>query len=286
VVYTQTGNKTNIQTHKLNSRFKNNRISVLVILVLLFLHPVLVLVCKQKLCLSFTRWLGRLTSFFPLSFGGSCLVSSTLNEVWLVLRFQRSALWTTSHPALELGFHCVCLLGACFFASHLFFGARSEIHQLALCCQHVMLVFWLFSNFEMLFDFGCYSLAQEMSFVDSYLPYFRQRLITCPLLALLHFQSLFTELSHGDHLLAPPPFSDVLRAPYPLCCVFLFSSLFIILFFLLWGRVQSVRGLCWFISRVAVGIPRATYFLTSCFVSSKQVWSRHLRCGSHPVFSL
>jgi hypothetical protein len=46
-----------------------------------------------------------------------------------------------------------------------------------------------------LFDFGYCSLAQEMSFVDRYLPYFRQRLITHLLLALLPFQSLFTENS-------------------------------------------------------------------------------------------
>jgi hypothetical protein len=71
----------------------------------------------------------------------------------------------------------------------------------------------------------------EMSFVDHYLPYFRQLLITCPLSALLLFQSLFTESSCGDQLLAPSHFS-VLRAPTPLCCVFFFSSLFIIQFFL------------------------------------------------------
>jgi hypothetical protein len=32
----------------------------------------------------------------------------------------------------------------------------------------------------------------------SYLPYFRQQLITHSLLALLPFQPLFTESSHGD----------------------------------------------------------------------------------------
>jgi hypothetical protein len=37
-----------------------------------------------------------------------------------------------------------------------------------------------------------------MSFVDSYLPYFRQWLITGPLLAFLPFQILFTESSHED----------------------------------------------------------------------------------------
>jgi hypothetical protein len=97
----------------------------------------------------------------------------------------------------------------------------------------------------MLFDFGCYSLAQEMSFVDSYLPYFRQRLITCPLLALLPFQSLFTESSHGDQLLTPELFSGAPEHPAPLCCVsfsvpcLLFSLVFV---FVGWG-VSLPRGL-------------------------------------------
>jgi hypothetical protein len=40
-------------------------------------------------------------------------------------------------------------------------------------------------NVAVSFDFGCCSLAQEMSFVDHYLLYFRQQFITHPLLALL-----------------------------------------------------------------------------------------------------
>jgi hypothetical protein len=194
--------------------------------VLLLQHPVLVFVFKQKLCLSLTRWLGRLASFFffSLSFSSSCLVSSSLSEVWLVLRFWRSALWPTSHPALELGSCCVGLFGACYFASHPFSGSSSEICQLALCCQHVMLAYWLFFNFATLFDFRCSSLVQEMSFVDHCLPYFRHQLITRLLSAFLPFQSLFTESSLRDHLLAPPPFSGVISAPCPLCCMFLFIS--------------------------------------------------------------
>jgi hypothetical protein len=47
-----------------------------------------------------------------------------------------------------------------------------------------------------------------------------------------------TELSS----LPPPTLFCMLRAPRPLCCVFLFSSLFIIQFFFLWGGVQSVQG--------------------------------------------
>jgi hypothetical protein len=64
-----------------------------------------------------------------------------------------------------------------------------------------MLVFWLF-------DFGCCSLVQETSFVDRYLPYFRQWLITHLLSACLLFQAFFTESSHGDHLFALAPFSS------------------------------------------------------------------------------
>jgi hypothetical protein len=63
-----------------------------------------------------------------------------------------------------------------------------------------------------------------------------------------------------------PSFSGVLRASHHLCCMFLFSSLFIIRFFCFLffcsAGGQSVRGLCWFIQGVAVGIPHATYLLT------------------------
>jgi hypothetical protein len=76
-----------------------------------------------------------------------------------------------------------------------------------------------------------------MSFVDHYLPYFRQQLITHLLLALLLFQSLFTESSCGDQLLGPSPFSGVLSVSCPLFCVLVFSSLFIVNFFV---GVESV----------------------------------------------
>jgi hypothetical protein len=224
--------------------FRNSRISVLLVLVLFLHHPALVLVFKQNLCLSLTRWLWRLASsvFFLLSFSSSCLVSSSLSEMWFVLRFQRSALWPTNHPALELGFLCVDLLGACFFALTPFSGAKSEICQPALYCQCVMLVCWLFFNFATSFDFGCCSLAQKMSFVDHYLPYFRQRLTTHPLLACLPFQTLFTVSLCAYQLLAPHSFSGALRAPHSLCCMFLFSSSFISVVLFFQGRGQSVQG--------------------------------------------
>jgi uncharacterized membrane protein len=68
--------------------------------------------------------------------------------------------------------------------------------------------------------------------VDCYLPYFRQRLITRPLLALLPFQPLFTESSCGDQRLASS--LSAFSATPPLCCVLVFSSSFIQVFFM-WG---------------------------------------------------
>jgi hypothetical protein len=127
------------------------------------------------------------------------------------------------------------------------------------------MVCWLFFNFALLFDFGCCSLTQKMNFVDCYLPYFRQWLITSMLSTLLPFQSMFTETLPRDQLLPPPSFSSVLTAHHPLCCVLVFSSLFIVQFFLLCffflheGGISLPRGLCWFIPEVAGGIPCDTW---------------------------
>jgi hypothetical protein len=91
---------------------------------------------------------------------------------------------------------------------------------LSACCDGLLFVF----NFVELFDFGCCSLAQEMTFVVHYLPYFRQWLITHPVSVLLPFHALFTTISHSYQLLAPVPFSGVLSAtlPPPLCASFQF----------------------------------------------------------------
>jgi hypothetical protein len=200
----------------------------------------MVLVFMQNLCLVSPGGWGDLPVFFPV-FQWQLL--SQLLRQWGVasIRFWSSALWPTSCVALELGFCCVGLLVACFFASHLFSWARSGICQPALCCKCVMLVCWLFFNFATLFDFGCCSLAQEMSFVDHYLPYFIHWLITCTLLALLPFQSLFTESSCGDQLLAPPPSPVCLWHPDPLLHV-LFSSLFVIQVFFCGVGGNSAHG--------------------------------------------
>jgi hypothetical protein len=96
---------------------------------------------------------------------------------------------------------------------------------------------------------------------------------------------LFTESSHEDQLLVLPPFSGALRPPQPLYYVFLFSSLFIIqfFFFFLRSRVSLLRGLCWFIPGVAVGIPGVTYLLT-CSASPKQFWSQCLAAWEPSCF--
>jgi hypothetical protein len=142
------------------------------------------------------------------------------------------------------------------------------IRQLAPCCQHVVIVCWLFFNFAVSFDFGCCSLAQEMSSVDCYLPYFRQQLITCPLWALLPFQPLFSESSHGAHPLAPPPFSSELSTTVP--------CLFFIVF--LWWGCQSAQGAMLVYPRGGWGNTSWQFVLTSlvCQMSSKQFWSQGL----------
>jgi hypothetical protein len=98
------------------------------------------------------------------------------------------------------------------------------------------------------------------------------------LVSQLLLQALFTESSCREQLLALPPFSGVLKAFRPLCCMsfsvpcLLFSFLFCFVLFCGVG-VGPSRGLCWFIPGVAVGVPCATYLLTYWSVSPKQVWS-------------
>jgi hypothetical protein len=168
----------------------------------------------------------------------------------------------TSCPALELGFLCVGLLGACFFASLLFSGARSEICQLAPSYHLVMLVCWLFFNFVMSFDFGCCSLAQEMSFMDHYLPY-QAAAYHLPTVSSSAFPVFVYWRFAWRSAPCISPLLSVLRAPCPLCCMFPFSSLFIIQFFFFAGHgVGLSRGICCFIPGVAVGIPCAIYLLT------------------------
>jgi hypothetical protein len=185
-----------------------------------------------------------------------------------------------------LGFRYVDLLGTSFFALHPLSGKSSEIRQLALCCYANLLTVF---NFPMSFDFGCCSLAQEMSFVDHYLPYFMQQLITSSLLALLSFQSLFTESSRGDQLLVlpPSPVHSEHSAPSAACSFSvpcLLFRFFCFVFCFCRARVRLSRRLCWFIPGVAVGISHAAYLLTYWSASPMQVWRQHLAAWEPSCF--
>jgi hypothetical protein len=84
-----------------------------------------------------------------------------------------------------------------------------------------------------------------MNFVDCYLLYFGQRLITCLLSALLPFQALFTESSCGYQLLASPLFSGALPATLLLCSVsfqFLIYSVFVFVFVFFQSRGSVFPG--------------------------------------------
>jgi hypothetical protein len=61
-----------------------------------------------------------------------------------------------------------------------------------------MMACYLVFNFAGQFDFGCCSLAQEMSLVIHYLPCFGEWLIAHLLMAFLLFWLLFTDSSLQD----------------------------------------------------------------------------------------
>jgi hypothetical protein len=102
--------------------------------------------------------------------------------------------------------------------------------------------------------------------------YFRQWLITHPLLALVPFQSLFTESSCEDRLLALPLSPVHLEHPVLLLCV-LFQFLVYSVFFL-WGRgCQSVQRAMLVYPRGGCGNTACCLFahLLVCWLSPKQV---------------
>jgi hypothetical protein len=72
-----------------------------------------------------------------------------------------------------------------------------------------------------------------MSFVDRYLPYFRQQLITCLPLALLLSSLCLLKVHVEISSLLLPTSPDALSATQSLCYVLVFSSLFIVQFFVL-----------------------------------------------------
>jgi hypothetical protein len=113
-------------------------------------------------------------------------------------------------------------------------------------------------NFAASFYFGCCLLSQEMSFVDRYLPNFKQWLITCLLSALLPLQSLLAEGSHEISYVSLLHSPVCLKHPAPLLSVpfqFLVTIQVYLFIYLFWGVLSLSRGLCWFIPGVAVGMP-------------------------------
>jgi hypothetical protein len=90
-------------------------------------------------------------------------------------------------------------------------------------------------------------------------------------LALLSFQSLFTETLRGDHLLALPPSLVHSEHPAPSAACSFSVSCLLFTFFCGVG-VSMSRGLCWFIPGVVVGIPYAAYLLT-CWACVSQLAS-------------
>jgi hypothetical protein len=99
-----------------------------------------------------------------------------------------------------------------------------------------------------------------MSFVNHYLPYFRQQLVAHPLSALLPFQSLFTESLHGGQLIAPPPFLRCTQSTLPplLCVPFQFLVYYSGFFFPFFqGGDQSVQG-------AMLAYPRGSSGNTAC----------------------
>jgi hypothetical protein len=70
-----------------------------------------------------------------------------------------------------------------------------------------------------------------------------------------------------------PPFSSVLRVHCSLCCVFLFSSLFIIQFFFLFGGCQCLQGTMLVYPRGSCGNTTFHLFAHLLISSTKQVWS-------------
>jgi hypothetical protein len=166
----------------------------------------------------------------------------------------------------------------------------SVICQPAPCCQHVVIICWLFFNFAVSFDFGCCSLAQEMRFVDHYLPYFSQQLINSLLSTLLPFQLLFTGSWCGDQLLASPCLQQWAHNTLPplLCVSFQFlvyCSVFWVLFCFCRIGVSVPRGLCWFIPGVDVGILHDDWCSPVGLPNVSQAgWSQHLAAQEPSCF--
>jgi hypothetical protein len=202
--------------------------------VLLIQHPILALVFKQKLCRSLARWLGSVWffCFFVFLLSSSCLVSSSFNGVWqfkFVCCPQVPEISSVAHQlsCFGVGFLLCWITGVLFLWLTPFLWGKvsdpSASPMLSACCDGLLIIFqfcsvlWLWVLLTGSGDELCWLLPGLFQ-AAAYHP---------PTVGPLPFQPLFTESSCGDQLLAPNPFSSVLSATPPLCCVLVFSSLFV-----------------------------------------------------------
>jgi hypothetical protein len=113
--------------------------------------------------------------------------------------------------------------------------------------------------------------------VNCYLPYFRQWLICCQLLAIYFYRLCLLKVCMEDSSLLL--LLSLVHSKYPApsaACPFQFLVYYLVFFFLCGAGVILSRWLCLFIPGVAVGVLHATYLLTCWSVSPKQIWSWHL----------
>jgi hypothetical protein len=246
-----------------------------------------VLVFKQKFCSCFI-W-GRLASFFSVfhwqlfcqflpQWGVACPQVPDISSV------------APQPSCFGVGFSlCLFIVGLFLCLASFLWGKVRDlsVSSLLSACYAGLLVVFQFCNIIWLW------ILLTVLGDDLYGPLSAPfQVITHLLLALLSFQSLFTESSHGDQLVVPPPFPGVLTAPCPFCLMFLFSSLFIVQCFFCCccgaREVSLSSRLCWFIPGVAVGILPAAYLLTCWSAECLQskfgaiVWWHE----SPPVFSV
>jgi hypothetical protein len=125
-----------------------------------------------------------------------------------------------------------------------------------------MLVCWLFFNFSTSFDFWCCSLPQRWVLWTAMCPIsgsgLSQKWVDHSLLVLLPFQSLFTESSCRDQLLALPPSPVQSENPIP-CAMgsFQFLVLYSVLFFCRVGVNLSRSTVCCLFAHLLVCVYQA-----------------------------
>jgi hypothetical protein len=223
--------------------------------VLLLQHPVLVLVFKQRLCLSLTRWLGSLASFSSLSEAAGY----SAPPQWVVAFSQVPEISSVAYQpsCCGVGFLLCWFTEAYFFALCPFSGTMSVLHHL----DPVVSVFWWFAH--------CFSILQSCLTLD--VAHWIWRWALWITICFLSGRSLSLVCCHTFclsslcllkvHLFAPPLFSGVLTALRLLCCLcfqfLVYCSVLVFVFVFFGGAGFSLpRGLCIFIPGVAGGIPQ------------------------------